>query len=228
MTRTLIRVALRNALLPVVTVLGLQFGPDVGGAHGPRWTHTRRSPDQAERRSADPDFPVRLVPAYIGLDGSMSREAGAARVASRVAGTTDKLHFGLVKIVTDGSIQGFTARVGIAGERCRGRRDRPATPLAYRAAARRARQGTGAPPRSQRRRLTFATVPAAKRTALRRRPGSTGSAGASPGRRRASGRRPGPAPEAAPRSTMATRPGSRAPRRRAAPEPHSRRPRVPA
>ena len=64
-----------------------------------------------QRITAEADFPVRLVPAYIGLDGSLSREAGAARVRSRVATNTDKLHFGLVKIVTDGSIQGFTARV---------------------------------------------------------------------------------------------------------------------
>ncbi|QDL38446.1 amidohydrolase [Rhodoferax sediminis] len=64
-----------------------------------------------QKVTAEADFPVRLVPAYIGLDGSTSREAGAARVRSRVATNTDKLHFGLVKIVTDGSIQGFTARV---------------------------------------------------------------------------------------------------------------------
>jgi predicted amidohydrolase YtcJ len=64
-----------------------------------------------QKVTAEAGFPVRLVPAYIGLDGSMSREAGAARVTSRRAANTDKLHFGLVKIVTDGSIQGFTARV---------------------------------------------------------------------------------------------------------------------
>ena len=64
-----------------------------------------------KRVTAEADYPVRLVPAYIGLDGSLSREAGSARVRSRVASNTDKLHFGLVKIVTDGSIQGFTARV---------------------------------------------------------------------------------------------------------------------
>jgi predicted amidohydrolase YtcJ len=64
-----------------------------------------------QKVTAEPDFPVRLVPAYIGLDGSMSREAGAARVKSRMATNTDKLRFGAVKIVTDGSIQGFTARV---------------------------------------------------------------------------------------------------------------------
>jgi predicted amidohydrolase YtcJ len=61
--------------------------------------------------TAEPGFPVRVVPAYIGLDGSMSRDAGAARVKSRMETNTEKLHFGAVKIVTDGSIQGFTARV---------------------------------------------------------------------------------------------------------------------
>ncbi|MGI9025611.1 MAG: amidohydrolase, partial [Burkholderiaceae bacterium] len=64
-----------------------------------------------EKVTAEDDFPVRLVPAYIGLEGSISRGAGTARVADCVAANTDKLHFGLVKIVTDGSIQGFTARV---------------------------------------------------------------------------------------------------------------------
>ncbi len=64
-----------------------------------------------QRVTAEADFPVRLVPAYLSLDGSISRDAGVARVTSRVATNTDKLHFGLVKIVTDGSIQGFTARV---------------------------------------------------------------------------------------------------------------------
>lgn len=64
-----------------------------------------------QRVTGEADFPVRLVPAYIGLDGSVSREEGTARVRHCVASNTDKLHFGLVKIVTDGSIQGFTARV---------------------------------------------------------------------------------------------------------------------
>lgn len=64
-----------------------------------------------QKVTAEADFPVRLVPAYIGLDGSLSREDGAERVRSRVKTNTDKLHFGLIKIVTDGSIQGFTARL---------------------------------------------------------------------------------------------------------------------
>ncbi|RYF77839.1 MAG: amidohydrolase [Comamonadaceae bacterium] len=60
-----------------------------------------------------PGFPVRLVPAYISLDGSMNRTQGGERIRMRQAAATgnDKLHYGLVKIVADGSIQGFTARL---------------------------------------------------------------------------------------------------------------------
>lgn len=63
------------------------------------------------RLTAEDDYPVRLVPAFIGLDGSLSPAAGVARVRERMAANTGKLHYGLVKIVADGSIQGFTARL---------------------------------------------------------------------------------------------------------------------
>lgn len=60
-----------------------------------------------------PDFPVRLVPAYVCMDGSMNRAQGGKRIRTRQteAAGNSKLHYGLVKIVADGSIQGFTARV---------------------------------------------------------------------------------------------------------------------
>jgi predicted amidohydrolase YtcJ len=64
-----------------------------------------------QRLTAEEDYPVRLVPAFIGLDGSISPEAGVARVRERMAANSDKLHYGPVKIVVDGSIQGFTARL---------------------------------------------------------------------------------------------------------------------
>ena len=64
-----------------------------------------------EKLSVEPDFPVRIVPAYLSMDGSVNREQGAARVRERMGRNNDKLHFGAVKIVADGSIQGFTARV---------------------------------------------------------------------------------------------------------------------
>ncbi len=61
--------------------------------------------------TAGAGFPVRLVPAYSGLGGSVSREDAVARVRECIPLNTDMLHFGLVKIISDGSIQGFTARV---------------------------------------------------------------------------------------------------------------------
>mgnify|MGYP001766313904 CR=1 FL=1 len=63
------------------------------------------------RLTAEPDFPVRIVPAYVSLDGSIPREAGAERVRARMAGNTARLHFGAIKLVVDGSIQGFSARL---------------------------------------------------------------------------------------------------------------------
>lgn len=63
------------------------------------------------RLTAEPGFPVRIVPAYVSLDGSIPREAGAERVRARMAGNTARLHFGAIKLVVDGSIQGFSARL---------------------------------------------------------------------------------------------------------------------
>ncbi len=65
------------------------------------------------RVTADPDFPVRMVPAYAPLRDQEG--GGAQRVAQAMEGNTDKLHFGLVKLVIDGSIQGFTARMSWPG-----------------------------------------------------------------------------------------------------------------
>lgn len=64
-----------------------------------------------QRLTAEPDYPVRLVPAYAALDGSVANADGAARVRRRQKENTDKLFFGPVKLVADGSIQGFTARL---------------------------------------------------------------------------------------------------------------------
>lgn len=59
--------------------------------------------------TADPDWPVRLVPAFNGL--ARSPEAGVAHVRALAETNTDTLRFGPVKLMTDGSIQGFTARL---------------------------------------------------------------------------------------------------------------------
>ncbi len=61
--------------------------------------------------TAQPDYPVRIVPAASGMffgrdvDGCLAKLAALKRVGH------DKLHLGMVKLVVDGSIQGFTARV---------------------------------------------------------------------------------------------------------------------
>ncbi|MCP5374225.1 MAG: amidohydrolase [Hyphomicrobiales bacterium] len=57
----------------------------------------------------DPSFPIRVVPAYGAL--ADTPENGAALVKSLMDKSSAKLRFGLVKMMTDGSIQGFTARI---------------------------------------------------------------------------------------------------------------------
>jgi predicted amidohydrolase YtcJ len=59
--------------------------------------------------TAAADFPIRLVPAMRAREYSI--EDGLARIAELRRLSTDKLHFGIVKLVVDGSIQGFTARL---------------------------------------------------------------------------------------------------------------------
>jgi predicted amidohydrolase YtcJ len=63
------------------------------------------------RVTAEADFPVRLVPAFLSFEGSLDATASAKRVRARMALNTEKLVYGAVKIVVDGSIQGFTARL---------------------------------------------------------------------------------------------------------------------
>ncbi|WP_321795717.1 amidohydrolase [Caballeronia sp. J97] len=56
----------------------------------------------------DVRFPLRLVPAF---GPQRNPEGGPARVLEAVALNSDKLRFGPVKFIVDGSIQGFTARL---------------------------------------------------------------------------------------------------------------------
>ncbi|MEW9582368.1 amidohydrolase [Paraburkholderia sp. DGU8] len=58
--------------------------------------------------TADPQYPVRIVPAFAP---QRSPENGVERVLSAIRDSTDKLKFGPVKFIVDGSIQGFTARL---------------------------------------------------------------------------------------------------------------------
>ncbi len=59
------------------------------------------------------DFPIRLVPA-VGAMGATPSDIAAYALALRKA-STDKLRLGAVKLMTDGSIQGWTARVRAPG-----------------------------------------------------------------------------------------------------------------
>jgi predicted amidohydrolase YtcJ len=59
--------------------------------------------------SRRPDFSVRLVPALAAA--SHTPEQAIGKLATLKALNNDKLHYGIVKLVVDGSIQGFTARL---------------------------------------------------------------------------------------------------------------------
>lgn len=55
------------------------------------------------------DFPIRLVPAFAAA--SAGPEEGVARVRALVRAGGERLRFGIVKLMTDGSIQGLSARM---------------------------------------------------------------------------------------------------------------------
>ena len=62
----------------------------------------------AEATSRD-DFPLRIVPAFVGNTTPVAE--GVAWVQKIKKQSNEKLRLGLVKLVSDGSIQGFTARL---------------------------------------------------------------------------------------------------------------------
>jgi len=55
------------------------------------------------------DYPLRVLPAMNTLEGDA--QAGIETVKNAMKGNHDKLHYGLCKVMTDGSIQGFSARM---------------------------------------------------------------------------------------------------------------------
>lgn len=61
------------------------------------------------------DYSVRLVPAFQAFHGAHRAEDGAAHVRQLMARNTDRLRYGMVKFLLDGSIQGFTARLRAPG-----------------------------------------------------------------------------------------------------------------
>jgi predicted amidohydrolase YtcJ len=65
--------------------------------------------DVYQAASQRPDFSVRLVPAMASVSHTPAQ--GIEKVKALRATNNDKLHYGIVKLVVDGSIQGFTARL---------------------------------------------------------------------------------------------------------------------
>jgi len=63
------------------------------------------------RVSAEPEFPVRMVPAASGLFFAADPQACLDKLEQLKRLNHDKMHLGMVKLVVDGSIQGFTARM---------------------------------------------------------------------------------------------------------------------
>lgn len=58
---------------------------------------------------------VRLLPAFQAFHGALRAQEGAEHVRRLMARNTDRLRYGLVKFLLDGSIQGFTARLRAPG-----------------------------------------------------------------------------------------------------------------
>lgn len=74
----------------------------------------RMGPDDLamlERHAGDDGFGVRIVPAFQAFHGTHGAADGAEHVKALMARNSDKLRFGLVKMMLDGSIQGFSARL---------------------------------------------------------------------------------------------------------------------
>ena len=65
--------------------------------------------DMLLKATGAPDFPIRLAPAIAAIGGQPQEMA--QRIKKLSAQSTDKLRIGAAKLMTDGSIQGWTARV---------------------------------------------------------------------------------------------------------------------
>ena len=67
--------------------------------------------DSLARVTRTDDFPLRIVPAASGMLFGRDVQGCLAKLERLKQHNHDKLHLGLVKLIVDGSIQGFTARV---------------------------------------------------------------------------------------------------------------------
>jgi predicted amidohydrolase YtcJ len=64
-----------------------------------------------ESALADDDCSIRILPAFQAFHGTHGAALGAEHVKGLVSRNTDRLRYGLVKMMLDGSIQGFSARL---------------------------------------------------------------------------------------------------------------------
>ncbi len=64
-----------------------------------------------EQTTGDDGFGVRILPAFQAFHGTHGAPQGAAHVQALLPRNTDRLRYGLVKMMLDGSIQGFSARL---------------------------------------------------------------------------------------------------------------------
>jgi predicted amidohydrolase YtcJ len=64
-----------------------------------------------EKTTADDSFGVRILPAFQAFHGTHGAAQGAEHVKTLMPRNTDRLRYGLVKMMLDGSIQGFSARL---------------------------------------------------------------------------------------------------------------------
>lgn len=64
-----------------------------------------------ETTCASEAYCVRLLPAFQAFHGALRAQEGAEHVRRLMDRNTDRLRFGMVKFLLDGSIQGFTARL---------------------------------------------------------------------------------------------------------------------
>jgi predicted amidohydrolase YtcJ len=64
-----------------------------------------------ETALGDDSCGIRILPAFQAFHGTHGAALGAEHVKSLMARNTDKLRYGLVKLMLDGSIQGFSARL---------------------------------------------------------------------------------------------------------------------
>lgn len=64
-----------------------------------------------ESTCAAEDYAVRLMPAFQAFHGALRAQEGAEHVKRLMRRNTDRLRYGMVKFLLDGSIQGFTARL---------------------------------------------------------------------------------------------------------------------